>query len=691
MLVAAVAAVCGGGHAYAQESTYTLPITRYLEPERPTRTLESVTATSSVLPWKEFDRSLNLGYLDEPVWIRIDLAGSSEDLTMLEVAYPNLDAIDAFYVRDGEVLSQVETGDRSLFAERAWPHRNFIFPLDSEAEFIYLRVQTSTSMQVPLLFWDADQFSRHDQGALLRQGIFLGVLIVMALYNLFIFAGTRETSFILYVGYVFSIAFYQAFHHGLTYQFLWPASPDWHNISGGLFISGAVFFVSLFSREILVLSKTSPVLHQYLKIAAAIAGTLFLMSFAFSYSVIARLVIVLAIPTALLIISAGVILWYRGMRPAKFFTLGWTAFLGGTIIFGLSKLGFLPHNVLTENALQVGATIEVLLLSVALAERLNEERRERRRVQATLLGEQRALTEAYARFVPVEFTRLLGKRKITEVELGDHREMEMTILFSDVRSFTSIAEGLSPKETFMLLNEYLGRMAPIITKHGGFVDKFLGDGIMALFPVDSDAAIAASAEMLASLTEWNQEREQAQLFPLQIGVGLNSGQMMLGTIGASGRMEGTVISDCVNTAARIESLNKLYGTTVLLSESAFKSIPESHRFNFRLLDRVRVKGKTEPVMIYELLDALPPALKAQRLKTRDIFHDALYAYWGAEFERALRGFQRCSELDPEDRAIHLLHERANWQARSGSKTQDWTGAFDVNLLLQDPTGQKKNS
>ena len=173
---------------------------------------------------------------------------------------------------------------------------------------------------------------------------------------------------------------------------------------------------------------------------------------------IARLVIVLAIPTALLIISAGVILWYRGMRPAKFFTLGWTAFLGGTIIFGLSKLGFLPHNVLTENALQVGATIEVLLLSVALAERLNEERRERRRVQATLLGEQRALTEAYARFVPVEFTRLLGKRKITEIELGDHREMEMTILFSDVRSFTSIAEGLSPKETFMLLNEYLGRM-----------------------------------------------------------------------------------------------------------------------------------------------------------------------------------------------------------------------------------------
>ena len=153
------------------------------------------------MPWKEFDRSLNLGYLDEPVWIRIDLAGSSEELTMLEVAYPNLDAIDAYYVRNGQVLSQVETGDRSLFAERAWPHRNFIFPLDSEAEFIYLRVQTRPRCRSRSR--DADQFSRHDQGALLRH-IFLGVLIVMAL-TISLFSRAPRDVVHLYVGYVFSI------------------------------------------------------------------------------------------------------------------------------------------------------------------------------------------------------------------------------------------------------------------------------------------------------------------------------------------------------------------------------------------------------------------------------------------------------------------------------------------------------
>ena len=96
-------------------------------------------------------------------------------------------------------------------------------------------------------------------------------------------------------------------------------------------------------------------------------------------------------------------------------------------------------------------------------------------------------------------------------------------------------------------------------------------------------------------------------------------------------------------------------------------------------------------MIYELLDALSPEERDNRLKTRDIFHDALYAYWNAEFERALRGFQKCAELAPQDKAIHLLNERASWQARSGASTQDWTGAFDVNLLLQDPSTPKKNS
>ena len=689
----AVTLLCAGLVADARTEPpgpSTVP-TRYLEPERPSRTLQAILEGGTSLPWGQFEGSLNLGYLDEPVWISVDLRGMDEQIAMLEIAYPNLDAIDAHYVRNNVVLSTVRTGDKSPFSERPWPHRNFIFPIDDEADTLYLRVQTTTSMQVPLQFWTANAFSQNDQASLLRQGIFLGVLIVMALYNLFIFVGTRENSFILYVGYVFSIALYQAFHHGLTYQFLWPDAAGWHNISGGLFISAAVLFVSLFSREILVLKTTSPVLNQYLKMAAIAASALFAMSFAFSYSIIARLVIVLAIPTALLVISAGIILWYRGMRPAKFFTLGWTAFLLGTIVFGLNKLGLLPHTVLTENALQVGATVEVLLLSVALAERVNEERRERRKVQARLLREQRELTEAYARFVPAEFMQLMGKRKITDVELGDNREMEMTILFSDVRSFTSIAEGLTPKETFVLLNEYLGRMAPIIAKHGGFVDKYLGDGIMALFPADSDSAIAASAEMLDSLMKWNEERERDRLFPIEIGIGLNSGKMMLGTIGAAGRMEGTVISDCVNTASRIESLNKLYGSCVLLTETTFKSIPDSHRFNFRLLDRVRVKGKNEPVMIYELLDALSPEERDNRLKTRDIFHDALYAYWNAEFERALRGFQKCAELAPQAKAIHLLNERASWQARSGASTQDWTGAFDVNLLLQDPSTPKKNS
>ena len=162
------------------------PMTLYLEPERPSRTLRQLIEAPDQLPWQVFQQSLNLGYLDEPLWVKVDLRTVPDDVALLEIAYPNLDAIDAHYVRGTDVISSVETGDKMPFSERPWPHRNFIFPMDDEADTLYLRVQTSTSMQLPLQFRTTDDFSQSDQASLLRQGIFLGVLIIMALYNLFI-------------------------------------------------------------------------------------------------------------------------------------------------------------------------------------------------------------------------------------------------------------------------------------------------------------------------------------------------------------------------------------------------------------------------------------------------------------------------------------------------------------------------
>jgi DNA-binding response OmpR family regulator len=165
-----------------------------------------------------------------------------------------------------------------------------------------------------------------------------------------------------------------------------------------------------------------------------------------------------------------------------------------------------------------------------------------------------ALNVVYERFVPREFLSLLGKKSILEIRLGDQIRQEMTVMFSDMRSWSTMSESLSPQENFNFINDYLKRVSPVITQHQGFIDQYYGDGVMALFPGRADDAVQAAIAMQKTVAGFNQEREAEGLPPIRIGVGLHLGDLMLGIIGSQDRMQGAEVADAVNTAARIEGL-----------------------------------------------------------------------------------------------------------------------------------------
>ena len=207
------------------------------------------------------------------------------------------------------------------------------------------------------------------------------------------------------------------------------------------------------------------------------------------------------------------------------------------------------------------------------------------------------------RFVPQAFLAIVGKPSVADVELGDNKRRTMSILFSDIRGFTTLSEQLSPDETFAFINTYLRRMGPVIRDHHGFIDKYIGDAIMALF-ANADDALRAGLAMLAALEDFNTERRAAGLEPIEIGIGINTGSLMLGTIGEKHRMDGTVISDAVNLAARIESLTKDYAAPMLISEYTYRELSNPEANTIRSVDVVVVKGKTRPVALYSVS---PPA------------------------------------------------------------------------------------
>jgi PAS domain S-box-containing protein len=284
--------------------------------------------------------------------------------------------------------------------------------------------------------------------------------------------------------------------------------------------------------------------------------------------------------------------------------------------------------------------------------------------------------KAYSRFVPREFLSFLQKLSIVDVQLGDHVQKEMTIMFSDIRAFTALSEKMTPTENFRFINSYLSKMEPVVLSHHGFIDKYIGDAIMALFPHSADDAVRGAIDMLRTLSEFNKARQDANTELIDIGIGLHTGTLMLGTIGGENRMDGTVISDAVNLASRVEGMTKMYGATLLITEHTYNRLVDVSEYAIRIVDKVKVKGKSQPVIVFEVLDGNLPEIREAKLATLELFTDAFVAYQRRNFDYAESLFQRCVDRYPNDKAAKIYLKRSQYWQRFGDD-QTWNGVTEL--------------
>ena len=273
------------------------------------------------------------------------------------------------------------------------------------------------------------------------------------------------------------------------------------------------------------------------------------------------------------------------------------------------------------------------------------------------------LTDAYGRFVPHQFLNLLGYESIIDVNLGDQVQEEMSVLFADIRDFTTLSETMSPQENFNFINAYLSRMEPAITSNNGFIDKYIGDAIMALFSDFADDAVKAGIAMLNILTDYNEHRQSVGYIPIQIGIGINSGSLMLGTVGGQSRMDSTVISDAVNLASRIEGLTKDYGVPLLISQETLERLRNPADYAIRIVDKVQVKGKSKYVVVYEVFDADPAEILSAKLANLPVYNEAMLLCDRKEFREAGKLFEECLRTNPSDRVARIYLKRCrDWRS-----------------------------
>ena len=341
--------------------------------------------------------------------------------------------------------------------------------------------------------------------------------------------------------------------------------------------------------------------------------------------------------------------------------------MGAIILTGKDEEQFSAANLklLVTLALQSSAAIE----SAMLYEKNIREVKERE--EAIL-----KIHEVTKKFVPHEFIRSLGKEALTDVKLGDQVEKLVTVLFTDIRDFTTLSEKMTPEENFRFVSSFNARLGPVIRSNNGFINQYLGDSIMAIFPENPSDGLNAAIGMQKAVHELNEERKQQGLPAIKAGIGLHTGSLIMGITGDEFRMDACTISDTVNTAARIESLTKYYRSPLLLSDHTLKYLNGNNDFHFRHLGNVKLKGKHNLLSIVECINGFDEEGIEKKLATLSLFSDAMNLYHEKQFENALQFFQKIIAKDPDDLTTIYFHDKTKKYLREGVP-HNWTGAEEM--------------
>jgi len=301
-----------------------------------------------------------------------------------------------------------------------------------------------------------------------------------------------------------------------------------------------------------------------------------------------------------------------------------------------------------------------------------------------------------SQFAPRELLQSLVSDRVA-LSLGSMKRKEMTIFFSDIRAFTTISERLAPEMVFRYLNAFFKVAAPVIRKHGGIVDKYIGDAILAIFD-DPERAIFASVAIQQRLIAFNRRLQKIRLPKIEMGIGIHTGEVMIGILGERKRMDATVISDAVNVASRLQDLNKIYGSNILISDSTFLRLDKSARraFKFRYLDMVQAKGKKSTTRVYEFYDNYSQDTIGKRARTKAEFEQGVHYFHEKQYENAARNFLEVIKHDPNDRvAVFYLHRTAHFLATNYSLVNiqphrffEWEDQYSVGVRGIDDQHKK---
>ncbi len=560
---------------YSQES-YVIAGYKWAEVDS---TLDSVITNQD---WKKIQTDrLNMGFSQKAIWLKVPPSHQE----FLEIDRSTLDYVTYYYLEDG-IWKQMDVGDSVVSSKRFISSLTLVFP--AQRQETYIKIISSSGISAPIRFFSKEDLFEKLQMDTGRYFIILGIILGLWFYNLFLYFGTRISLYLDYVLYSLGSLLLSITATGVGSIYIWPNLPDVNNIVH----IGAILFMAIFGIRFLVnflslegKSKLRDIFHLSMQIFPIF---IFVLSF-YKYQFAFRISTLNGSVVIIYSLVVSMISYFQGNKVARFFIFAFLQFLILMLINILSISGVLPFTVLAKDGPYVGMALEMSIFSLALADRINQMRKEKEKAEKEKIESKISLLESFAKFFPKEFISNLNKESLLDIRKGEFQKKVLTILFLDIRKFTNLTEELGSEKTFLLLQQILETICPIIYQNQGFIDKFIGDSVLALFPENSDLAIQSAFEMNQAMKE---------KFPnIQTGIGIHKGEIVLGTLGVEDRMETTVIGDPVNTASRIESKTKELGYPILVSEDCLQETSKE-KFSLLPLGEIQLRGKKEGISIW---------------------------------------------------------------------------------------------
>lgn len=643
---------------------------RYLVTDDKT-TLDDVVAMGNEAFDLSTGNSVNIGFSKQALWLSLDIenTGSETEALLLVVDLPVLNSI-VFY--DGLEQAPRFAGIEYANRDNSRSHRlpNFSFLLEPyKKKTLWLKVNSNNGF-VPLSLWQESAFADYSHDIQLVEGMYFGMMFLVALYNFLLYFSVKDKAYLYYVLYIVTFSVTISMLNGYALEYF----PE---LVAKLYIDALFFlvvvqtcFLVVFTRYFLSINDSMPFINMMLgAVFKLLCFSLVLQALLPMHLFALVLPVVSSFASTVLLIIGSYCL-YKGSFLARYYMLSWTAVLIGVLLYVLKLFDVLPDNYFIQNGIQIGSAIEVVLQSLGLAAKFKYMKQDNDAAQQQALINQITANyqlEEKVRERTLALEQLTGKlakylspQVYNSIFEGDNdvhvqtRRKKLTIFFSDIKGFTEITDSLESEVLSHLLNNYLDEMAQIALRHGGTVDKFIGDAVMVFFgdpqsngdKADALACVRMAIEMRERMIDLRLKwQNEGIAYPLHIRCGVNTGFCTVGNFGSENRMDYTIVGGQVNLASRLESSAAM--DQILISHETYSLIKDEIFCEYQ--GEVRVKGIHHPVKSYQVVD------------TYDYLNTSI-----TEFYRDIRGFNLAIDLREVDRetVLQQLREAMNHLSRT---------------------------